>query len=261
MYMCLYINSKWCVNYTVKSTFCSPLLELMVVNCRPFYLPREITCVRFVVVYIPQCPSSEAGRQTITEKIWNTVSECQDDKPDAAVLVVGDFNGCHLDKDLAQFYQYVQCKTRSDATLDLCYCNFEGAYKACKLAPLGKSDHNNIYLIPKYKQLIKRENPTVVNVKRMDENSMERLRGSLASTDWSVFREACNDDLSVFTETVTDYIMFCQESCTESKQIKVYPNNKPWISKDLRESLIDKNKVAKAGDREALKAKRVDLNS
>ena len=81
---------KWCRNYTIKSTFCSPLLELMVVNCRPYYLPREISCVRFVLVYIPERPNSEAERQNIVEKIMSTVSECQDDKPESAVIILGD---------------------------------------------------------------------------------------------------------------------------------------------------------------------------
>ena len=59
----------------------------------------------------------------------------QDEKPDAAVIVLGDFNRCNLDKELSTFYQYVTCKTRLDVTLDLFYCSYKEAYKAYKLAP------------------------------------------------------------------------------------------------------------------------------
>lgn len=37
--VCLYINSKWCQNWTVKDVTCKPDIELISVGLRPFYLP------------------------------------------------------------------------------------------------------------------------------------------------------------------------------------------------------------------------------
>ena len=69
----------------------TPKLELLVVSCRPYYLPREIPCIIFVIVYLPE------GHHTPSEDIIiDTVSNLQKDKPEAAIgLIVGllgDFN-------------------------------------------------------------------------------------------------------------------------------------------------------------------------
>ena len=43
--VCAYINNKWCNNITVKHCACSKDIEIISVLCRPFYLPRELSCV------------------------------------------------------------------------------------------------------------------------------------------------------------------------------------------------------------------------
>ena len=45
--VCLFVNNRWCNNVTVKDNKCTPILELLVVSCRPYYLPREIPCIIF----------------------------------------------------------------------------------------------------------------------------------------------------------------------------------------------------------------------
>ena len=197
----VYVNKKWCINFNIKYKMCSALLEILVVNCRPFYLPREISCVRFIVVYIPVCRKNGADRSVIVQYIKNSVNDCLNEKPDAAVLILGDFNGCVLDSELPQFTQYVKCKTRLEATLDLCYCNLKNAYLAKQRGPLGNSDHNNVYLIPKYRQLLKREKPAVKTVKMTDESSIKKLQGSMACTDWSIFTDTCKD-IDELTDTI-----------------------------------------------------------
>ena len=39
--VCLFVNNRSCNNVTVKDITCTPKLELLVVSCRPYYLPRE----------------------------------------------------------------------------------------------------------------------------------------------------------------------------------------------------------------------------
>ena len=38
---CFYINEGWCTDVTVLKKLCSPHLESLFINCRPFYSPRE----------------------------------------------------------------------------------------------------------------------------------------------------------------------------------------------------------------------------
>ena len=43
------------------------------------------------------------------------------------------------------------------------------------------------------------------------------------------------------TVVITDYINFCVDSNIPRRTVKVYPNNKPWVSKQLSELLKLKN--------------------
>ena len=50
------------------------------------------------------------------------------------------------------------------------------------------------------------------------------------------------------TDAVTDYIKFCEDMIIPTKEIKIYPNSKPWVNKDIRE-LLKRNQLAlKTGD-------------
>ncbi len=59
--LCVYINDAWCHDAVVVCKHCSPLVEFMIIKCRPFYLPREYTAILLIAVYIP--PSSKQQQQ------------------------------------------------------------------------------------------------------------------------------------------------------------------------------------------------------
>ena len=44
------------------------------------------------------------------------------------------------------------------------------------------------------------------------------------------------------TDLVSSYITFCSDLHLEKKQVKVYPNNKPWVTSELRKVITDKYK-------------------
>ena len=252
--VCLFINNKWCNNYIVKHTSCSPSLELLCVQCRPYYLPREICCVVFIIVYIPPSADKTLAVEEIAAVAMNTETE----KPDAAVLILGDFNGASLHQVLPKYAQFIKCPTRGDKCLDLCYVNIQSAYKASCLPPLGCSDHNMILLRPCYKQKLKVSKPVERQVRQWDTESTEQLQGCLACTDWTVFQDSCTD-INELTSTVTDYIHFCTDTCVPQKSIRSYPNNKPWVTKELRGKVKAKHQLLRSQDKEALAAVEIDL--
>ncbi len=43
--LCVYVHDDWCSDSRIIDTYCSPDLEAMSVQCRPYYLPRELTAV------------------------------------------------------------------------------------------------------------------------------------------------------------------------------------------------------------------------
>ncbi|KAK3538384.1 hypothetical protein QTP86_001555, partial [Hemibagrus guttatus] len=93
---------------SVLSQLCSPDLEAFIINCKPFYSPREFSSFILVGVYIPP---------------------------------QGDFNKGNLSHELPKYKQFIKCPTREGNVLDHCYTTISGAYRAVPRAALGQSDH------------------------------------------------------------------------------------------------------------------------
>ena len=85
-----------------------------------------------------------------------------------------------------------------------------------------------VYLVPTYKQQLKCVKPTVKTVKQWSLDAVESLLGCFECTDWGVFKEAAADIIE-YTETVSEYITFCEGLCIPTKTIKIYHNKKPWF--------------------------------
>ncbi len=71
------------------------------------------------------------------------------------------------------------------------------------------------------------------------EDSMETLKGCFLCTDWSIFHQL---ELNEATDTISDYINFSVDNVVEKKDV-VYPNNKPYIKKDIKKC-INNTKLA-----------------
>ena len=44
-------------------------------------------------------------------------------------------------------------------------------------------------------------------------------------------------DLDEMVDGVSDYIRFCEDSMIPTKTVKVFANNNPWVTKELKELL------------------------
>lgn len=236
----LYINDRWCNNICVKKSICTPDIELLSVSVRPFYLPREFTNVYVTIVYI----APDAVKDKATKIVYDSISDLSNNKPDALHLVFGDANHCvkDLKSVLNGFVQCVSCCTREQAMIDPFYCNVKNSYKCKQLPPLKSSDHNMIHMIPSYRPKLKQIKPTVVTRTIISEASMDTLNACFDLTDWNVFIQDADGDVNVLTDLVTSYIEFCSDLHLEKKQVKQYPNNKPWITSELRNLIVDKHK-------------------
>jgi hypothetical protein len=172
--------------------------------------------------------------------------------------VLGDFNHTSLSTELPKYKQQGTVKTRNDATLDHCYSTIRGAYQASRRPPLGRADHDTVYLLPTYRQRLKTAKPQVRTVKRWNQKSIQRLQGCLDCTDWDALTAPCAD-IHEQTDVVTSYVAFCEESCVPTKQVKVWANDKPWFSGGLRAKLKAKDDVHKAGDAVEFKHAKYEL--
>lgn len=183
--VCLYVNDRWChpCHVTVKERVCDPNIELLTVSCRPYYLPRELSHVIALVVYI----SPSGNGKLATETISRITYDLQRSSPDALVIINGDFNHCTLSSALPSFKQMVKCPTRGDKTIDLFYTNVKESFVVKLLPPLGQSDYNLISLTSRYSPVVRQMPTTSKTVRIWSEDACETLRGCFECTDWSVF--------------------------------------------------------------------------
>ncbi len=70
------------------------------------------------------------------------------------------------------------------------------------------------------------------------DDSMKTLQGGFVCTDWSIFHQLELDDA---TDTISDYINFCVDNVVEKKDVFVYLNNKPYITKDITKCINNTN--------------------
>ncbi len=94
--VCCYINNLWCDERNLHSikSFCSPDLEFNMLLCRPFWLPREFTAIIIMAVYIPPSSQHRPGTQGT---VWNIIEQ-ETAHPDAAFVVMGDFNKARIEQ-------------------------------------------------------------------------------------------------------------------------------------------------------------------
>lgn len=247
--VCMYVNERWCKNVVRRDAILTQDIELLSVSFRPYYLPREFGQVFIVLVYIP--PS--ANYNQAASIVYEQVQKLENISPDAPKFILGDFNGCTLKSVLPQYKQYVTCATRQNRTIDLCYGNIANAYKSVSKPPLGQSDHNSVHLLPSYRQKLKTGKVLTRTIRSWDEDSVESLRGCFDCTDWNALIDSCCD-IEEITEVINSYITFCTDSVIPEKQIKIFPNNKPWVTTHLKD-LLNKKKIAfMRSDREELRS-------
>ncbi|KAI4887040.1 hypothetical protein NFI96_023441 [Prochilodus magdalenae] len=79
-----------------------------------------------------------------------------------------------------------------------------------------------------------------------------------------MFREAATysttTDLEEYTSSVTSYISKCIDDVTVSKTITTRPNQKPWMTAEVRALLKARDSAFKAGDKAALRKARAKLS-
>lgn len=82
--MCFMVNERWCADSTVLSSSCYPNVEMLIVECKPFYLPGEFTSLVLVGAYI----YPEETVATAISELSKQVSDVQNYLPDSLVLVL-----------------------------------------------------------------------------------------------------------------------------------------------------------------------------
>ncbi len=56
-----------------------------------------------------------------------------------------------------------------------------------------------------------------------------------------MFQAASDDDIEAYSDSVTCFIRKCIQDVVPTKTIRIYPNQKPWINRDVRSALSARN--------------------
>ena len=247
--LCVYLNKHWCSpnNMSVRYTECTPAAEILTVSAHPYYLPPKFSHVIIMTVYVPPSVCAREAADCIASHVHDVETRA----PDAVKIITGDFNHCDLQKLLPGYQQQIECTTRGQHKLDLFFCSVKDAYTSMPLPLLGHSDHNLVNLMPKYRPLVQRVPPETKLVQDWSPVGWESLKGCFECTDWSVFIDTATD-VSELADTVCSYINFCVKSVILRKSVKIFSNNKPWVTKHVKEMLNRKKQAFQDKDKDQL---------
>lgn len=247
--VCVYINESYCnkANVTLRKQTSSPDVDILALSMRPKYLPREFGQIFLTTIYAhPSADQTKAATE-----IADVIRDLQRISPDAPNFIIGDFNkgfDKHLRHNLTGLKQYITCNTRLDSRPDSCYGNIPDAYRSFPLPNIGQSDHSTVHLVPAYRPLVQRVPIEKRKVKVYSDEKIDELKFCFDTTDWDVMIDSCSD-IDSAVDVISCYISFCEDTIIPTKEIKVFPNNKPYISKSLKHTINQKKKAFMSGDR------------
>ena len=243
----LYVCERWYNpgHVHVKEQLCSPNTVLLTVGVRPYYLPQEFPSAIIISVYVP--PSADAV--VACDVIHSAVAQVQTQDPSAFIVITGYFYHVSLNKTLPTFHQYVDCPTRDYNTLDLLYANAKDAYNP---TARGRSDHNLVLLTPKYVPLVQRQPVHTRSVRSWTQKAADALQDCFEMY-WDVLVELYEEDLDNMTDCISEYIRFCEHTTMPTRTVLCFPNNKPWITNDVKVLLNKKKRAFRSGDRKELR--------
>jgi len=86
--------------------------------------------------------------------------------------------------------------------------------------------------------------------------ALTQLQDCFSNTVWDIFK---HQNLQEYTDTVLSYIKNCVDTVTVSKRIRVFPNQKPWMTSEVQALLKLWNSAFRSGNRTFYSAARAAL--
>ena len=83
------------------------------------------------------------------------------------------------------------------------------------------------------------------SIKKWSDEADAKRQDCFASTDWNMFRDS-SDGIEEYTTSVIGFINKCINDVVPTVTVRTYPNQKPWITGNIRTELA--NLVVRALD-------------
>ena len=79
-----------------------------------------------------------------------------------------------------------------------------------------------------------------------NKNSIEKLQTAFEITDWQLLNSG--EDINECTDIINSYVSFCESIHIETKTVTSDPNNKPWVTRELKQIIRGKRQAFARGD-------------
>ena len=216
--------------------------EILFVSVRPHILPRPLSVVIIVLLYCPPWYNAVKCKQ-LCDFISDSYDRILRHFPNAAFILMGDFN--HLNTSLFNRHlglkQLITKPTRGRNILDKFFTNISAYFKEpLILPPIGKSDHNCIFIKSDTSNRKSNSKRTVYR-RRLNDTVIDQIGMDLYRFNWAEFFsiDNCQQQANMFYSVVHDII----NAHAPLIKLKYKSNDKPWIN-DYFKRLIERRNAA-----------------
>ena len=254
--VCVYIKDQ--INSKRLAELEDPNFEVLWTYTRPTRLPRGVPCVITACVYHP--PSLNDNQ--ILDYLFNSLAKVEGLFPGCAVFMAGDFNQLDVKPLMLSFQmkQLIQHPTRGSNILDLVLTNLHKYYEPRSveiLPPFGLSDHKSIVILPKIRQSELPHKRVIVKRDTRPSRKME-LGRYLSQVNWSLIENinTCQEKYDFFSRIILTGL----NTIMPERAIKVYSNDVPWITTDLKRLITLRQRALSSGKSDLFKFYRNKVN-
>ena len=227
----------------------SDIHEVLWVALRPKILPRPFSILIVCIIYCPPWYSVDM-KSNLIDYLTHSRDKLASIYPNAALVFCGDFNTLNTNFMTCRFNlkEIFSPATRGNNVLDKIFlncCKFYFPYVDI-LPPLGRSDHNCVYLKPYYRDDL----PTVgwksVLSRRVNDSNINTLGCKLVNVNWCPLYKS--NDVQFQTDYFYSTVFSLLEEVMPLTEVRVKNNDKPWVTSYFRHNIAIRNKAFKRGD-------------
>ena len=241
--ICMYVRDS--MRYDVLSNIMNESFEVLWVKTRPKRLPRGISSLIVGTVYHPP----GASDPLILDYLYESLSTIEALFPDCGLILLGDFNklNCTRLQNAFRLKQIVPFATRGQSKLDLILTNLSAFYDVPKkLPPFGLSDHDTVVVHPLSRQ-DRPKNKFLLKSRDLRATNRLAMRTYLEEVNPSLLvgrKESCEEKTHTF-ETI---IKTGMDTLLPLKSKTVIANEPPWINKQLKSLIHERQTALARGD-------------
>ncbi len=240
-------------------TCASADFELMWVALRPRLLPRPISIILLGIVYCPPWYGTDL-RRSLSRYIVSCVYELNRKFTNAVIILTGDFNALEtsLFNKYLHFKQVVTKCTRGLNILDKIFTNVSDYYSEPVIwPPLGKSDHNCVYL-NSVGQIRPVTGHKIVSVRLLSDLALSNMADDLTRFNWSCLYRM--DDCQLQADLFYSVLFEIVDRNAPIRHLRLKNSDRPWVTAVFKNLIEQRNYAFRIGDTALYKCLRNKVN-